>query len=657
MGKDESGRIIRWFGTCTDIDDTKQAQEALRQSEQRLAAELEAMTRLHALSTRLLSADDLGTALDDVLENAIVTSGADFGNIQLYNPQAGALEIVAQRGFRQDFLDHFQTVRVEGGSACAQAMQSGERIIIEDVDLDPAYEPHRQVAAAAGYRAVQSTPLKSRDGSILGMLSTHFRLPQRVSDRDQRLLDLYARHAADLIGRLRSDAALRESEQRFARFMEQLPGLAWIKDLHERYVYANDAAVKVFRCTRDRLYGKTDEQIFPPEAAAQFKANDRQALASETGVQIVETLEHEDGIVHHSLVSKFPILGPEGCPAFVGGMAIDITDRLRAEEVLAESEERFRQLAENIKEVFWMADPQTTEILYISPAYEQVWGQSCRSLYERPRSFLDAVHPDDRERVRVALERHSRGEATDEEYRVVRPDGSLRWVRDRAFPVRDAKGVAYRMVGIAEDITEKKQAEQALREADRRKDEFLAMLAHELRNPLAPIRNALHIMKQPGVSGAVLQEVRDMAERQAQHMARLLDDLLDVSRISRGRIELRKEAVDVAAAIGRTVAAVRPLIEDRRHELTVSLPAGPVRVLADPTRLEQVLTNLLNNAAKYTDPGATSGWPPSGTAARWCCGCGTRASASPRNCCRQSSTCSCRPSAAWTAPRAASASG
>src|SRR5262249_59776101 len=131
------------------------------------------------------------------------------------------------------------------------------------------------------------------------------------------------------------------------------------------------------------------------------KANDRQALASETGVQIIETLEHEDEIVHHSVVSKFPILGPEGNPAFVGGMAIDITDRLRAEAVLAESEQRFRQLAENIKEVFWMGDPQTTKVLYISPAYERVWGRSCRSLYERPRSFLDAAHPDAPARVRV----------------------------------------------------------------------------------------------------------------------------------------------------------------------------------------------------------------------------------------------------------------
>src|SRR5205085_723391 len=142
------------------------------------------------------------------------------------------------------------------------------------------------------------------------------------------------------------------------------------------------------------------------------------------------------------------------------------------------------------------------------------------------------------------------------------------------------------------DVTDRLRAEQALQEADRLKDEFLAMLAHELRNPLAPIRNALYVLKHPEADGGTGPQVLDMAERQVQHMARLLDDLLDVSRISRGKIELRKEIVDVSSVLNRTVEAVRPLIEDRRHELTISLQAGSLRLEADPTRLEQILTNL-----------------------------------------------------------------
>jgi PAS domain S-box-containing protein len=166
---------------------------------------------------------------------------------------------------------------------------------------------------------------------------------------------------------------------------------------------------------------------------------------------------------------------------------------------------------------------------------------------------------------------------------------------DRAFAEELARRAAIAI--------ENAQLYHELREADRLKDEFLAMLAHELRNPLAPIRNSLYVMKQPAANGAMLDQAREMAERQVGHMARLLEDLLDVSRISRGKIELRKEVVEVAPLLGRTAEALRPQVEERCHELTIALPAGALRVEADPARLEQVVTNLLTNAVKYTDPG------------------------------------------------------
>ena len=265
----------------------------------------------------------------------------------------------------------------------------------------------------------------------------------------------------DTTERRQMEQALRDSEERFARFMQFLPGMAWIKDLEGRYVYANDSAFTIFGRPRDVLYGKTDREVFSPEEAAQFTENDHKAAASQTGVQLVETLKHRDGVLHHSIVSKFPILGEDDRPAFVGGIAIDITDRLRAEKVRAESEARFRQLAETIDEVFWMSNIDVTETLYISPAYERIWGRSCESLYEKPGSFLDAVHPDDRERVRAfTLGQLDREEPTEEEYRIVTPSGSVRWIRDRAFPVRDASGRVFRTAGIAADITEKKEAEE-----------------------------------------------------------------------------------------------------------------------------------------------------------------------------------------------------
>lgn len=296
-----------------------------------------------------MSADNLTSALEDVLENAVETCGADFGHIQLLNAQTGALEIVAHRGFQEEFLSHFCSVRMDGGSACARAMKSGERILIEDVQRDPEYEPHRPIASAAGYRAVQATPLKTHHGIIVGMLSTYFQEPHRVSERDQRLLDLYARHAADLIERL--------------------------------------------------------------------------------------------------------------------------------------------------------------------------------------------------------------------------------------------------------------QYEQALRDSDRRKDEFLATLAHELRNPLAPLRNGLQVLKMTGPNEEMAEQARTMMERQLGQMVHLIDDLLDLSRISRGKITLRKERIELAKAIQQAVETSRPAIEQEGHELKIEVPTGPIFVDADITRLAQVFSNLLNNASKYTQRG------------------------------------------------------
>ncbi len=288
----------------------------------------------------------------------------------------------------------------------------------------------------------------------------------------------------------------------------------------------------------------------------------------------------------------------------VAAQAAVALDNARLYGQVQESEQRFRQLAENIREVFWMSDPAKSEILYVSPAYEEVWGRPCVSLYRDPLSFFEAIHPDDREHVRVAsLERQRRGEPSDVEYRVVRPDGSFRWVRDRGFPIRDASGRAYRAVGIAEDVTERRRAADALREADRRKDEFLAMLAHELRNPLAPIRNALHLLKLPGADARVGERARGIMERQVEHMVRLVDDLLDVSRIMRDKIDLRREPIDLATVVARAVETAQPALDAEGHELTVSLPAEPLRLDGDLVRLAQVVSNLLHNAAKYTERG------------------------------------------------------
>ena len=244
--------------------------------------------------------------------------------------------------------------------------------------------------------------------------------------------------------------------------------------------------------------------------------------------------------------------------------------------------------------------------------------------------YLRSIHPHDLPKVTAALD-HALETGADYEadYRIVQADGSLRWVTARGRAERDASGRPLRMPGVLVDITERKrleqdlrvrveelaaanrrkeelltslwESEQKLRDADRRKDEFLATLAHELRNPLAPIRNSLQILKMPRVDAATAQQVKEMMERQVHVLVRLVDDLLDVARVMRGKIELRKEPVDLATVVARAVESVHPLIELQGHRLNVSVSRESLLVNADPVRLAQVVSNLLTNSAKYTE--------------------------------------------------------
>jgi two-component system CheB/CheR fusion protein len=191
----------------------------------------------------------------------------------------------------------------------------------------------------------------------------------------------------------------------------------------------------------------------------------------------------------------------------------------------------------------------------------------------------------------------------DEEYDIVRGDGTTLRLLEYATPLHDEGGRVRGSVAAFVDITARRRAEEELEEANRRKDEFLATLAHELRNPLAPIRNAVQILHLKGPLDRELQWARAVIERQVQLLARLVDDLLDVSRITRGKIELRKERVTLSEVIERALETSRPLLQASDQALTVSLPDEPLRLDVDPTRLSQVLANLLNNAAKYTKAG------------------------------------------------------
>ncbi|WP_170153457.1 PAS domain S-box protein [Roseiarcus fermentans] len=300
----------------------------------------------------------------------------------------------------------------------------------------------------------------------------------------------------------------------------------------------------------------------------------------------------------------------------VGERCWDAVQRAGAEASLRDSEERFRLSFAHASIGFAMTAPDG-RILDANAAQCAITGYSLEEL--RSAVFTELVHPEDRAANLALEEKMFAGEIPGYvlENRVVRKGGDSIWVRKSVSLIRGADDAPRWIVALIEDITTRVEAVEALREADRRKDEFLATLAHELRNPLAPLRSGLDALKRAGADREKATWVRDMMARQVDHLVRLVDDLLEVSRISRGLIELRKEPVDLAQVMNDAVDASRPLIAERRHHLTVSLPSGPLQLEADPTRLAQILINLLNNAARYTEPGGRiemSAWEENGEA-------------------------------------------
>ena len=416
----ENGRFVHTRCFTRDITRRTVAEQALRRSEERLQM--------------ALLAGHMGTWEWDIASDKVQWSA---GLERIHGLAPGAFDGTFEAFQRDIHPDDRQRVL----EAIERAVRDGSEHAIE-------------------YRVVRA------DGS-LAWVEGRGVLMRDQAGQAQRMVGV----CMDVTQRKRAEEAIHESERRFARFTQHLPGLAWIKDLQGRYVYVNDAVAAAFGRAREDVTGRADRDIFPPEVAKQFRDNDRKAIES-GGIETIESLGQPDGLVHHSLVKKFVIPGPDGAPAYIGGIAIDISDRLRME--------------------------------------------------------------------------------------------------------------------------------QALRDSDRRKDEFLAILAHELRNPLAPIHAATQVMRAVGMDDPQLRWARDVIERQARVMSRLVDDLMDVSRITRGKVELRKQRLNLAEVIARAMETARPLLEARRHSVQAHMPPQPLFLLADPTRLEQVFANLLNNAAKYT---------------------------------------------------------
>ncbi|MGH9572274.1 MAG: PAS domain S-box protein [Candidatus Acidiferrales bacterium] len=497
-------KIKYFIAVVEDISARKAAEEQLFQTQLELAntaasrqEEARALAKLNDWTSRLLRTSNLQEGLFSMLGGVMETLGADKGNVQLIEPGRGTLYIAAQCGFQEDFLSFFREVCAVDQSSCGRALTSGERVIIEDIEHDDAYAELRDVARAAGYRAVISVPLLDVDGKPLGMLSTHFRSPHRPSADSLRRLDLYARQAASFIQRCKAEAALRESEARFRGLSERLEtlhaqaelqltqlqqlftnapaGLALLHGPEHRFTFVNSECLRTSRrAAIENLVGKPAREAIPELVSQGYL--DMLDRVYRTGVEYVGTenpvlIETPEG-KSQQIYIDFTIQPVRNASGQIEGLlyhGVEVTAQVAARQAVESSEQRLRlsQAAAGIGS--WEWDP--VHLAVLSDELHEIFGtHQDDTLFTQWRS---RVHPEDRERVFRLMDEGYRSGEIDFEYRFVHPVKGLRWFRSKGRRI----GNQERMFGVVIDVTELKRTEEALQKSEQAQYQLAAIVA------------------------------------------------------------------------------------------------------------------------------------------------------------------------------------
>jgi PAS domain S-box-containing protein len=558
------------IGLCADITDRKQAEEALRESEERF---------------RIMA---------DGCPAAMWVTGPE-GGIQFINRAYRELIGTTYEEVRGDNWQ--RVVHPDDAEGCVGAF---ERAVREHASFRCELRIRR---ADGGWRWVASCaePRFSAGGEFLGHVGLSLDIDERKQNEQASQFQhslIRAIHEVSLDGIL-----VVSDENRIVSHNKTLLEV-WRIPPHEM----PDRDEALLSVCLDRIKNPDSFLKRVQELYAHPEVNDHCELELNDG----RTLER-----YSTSLRSFPlgereagVTSEEG--SYLGRVWFfrDITARKQAEEALQGSEEKFRQLAENIREVFWMMPAAADSVLYVSPAYEQVWGRSCESIYRCPGSWMDAIHPGDRQRAREVYARQIQGERIDSEYRIYTPDGQEKWIRDRAFPIRGEGGELIRVVGIAEDITAWKRYEQELigaREgaetANRAKTRFLANMSHEIRTPMNGVLGMAQLLLTTTLTPEQGEYI-GILQTSGRALLALIDDILDVSKIEARKVVLEKVQFDLPLTVEQTLQVVRVQASSKRLVFRACLsPEIPPVLCGDPHRLRQVLTNLCGNAVKFTDHG------------------------------------------------------
>jgi PAS domain S-box-containing protein len=406
----------------------------------------------------------------------------------------------------------------------------------------------------------------------------------------------------DIQYRRRAEAERDAAARLLRNFIEAVPGVVYAKDRQGRLLLANQGTADLVGQPLDAIVGRTDLEFLDDKLeAAVITANDQRIMSSGTPEMIEEAVRQPDGTSRWWLSSKAPLRDEAGAVVGLIGASIDITDRKRAMEELRDRERELQTLADTIPDVLVRFDRELRHV-FVNAAVERASGRPRADFVGRTNRELGM--PESLcERWDAALLAVFDGRKNGEiEFEFDSAQGR-RLFCARLAPEVGADGRVEHVVSVVTDITAERTAEQSLRDEGRRKDEFLATLAHEWRNHLAPVRNSVQLLERLGVATGHAARAIAILERQVGHMIRLVDDLMDVARIGQGKVGLALRELDLRASIESAIEASRPQLDAARHQLEVEFPESAVTVHADPTRLVQVFVNLLNNAAKYTPPG------------------------------------------------------
>jgi PAS domain S-box-containing protein len=484
-------------------------------------------------------------------------------------------------------------------------------------------ERHLFLLERLGPRSTIIVPLIAR-GRILGALSLSLTEEgRRYTPSDLALAEELAYRAALAIDNARlyeqaqraraeaQEAARRQEES--AALVDALlasapVGISFL-DRNLRYLRMNDVMARINGVDPATVLGRALGEVIP-DLAPRLEPFYRRVLETGeplVGLEVSGETAAAPGVKRHFLVNYYPIRSRQGPPAGVGAAVVEITERKRAEVALRDLNQTLQALIRACPLAIMVLDSEDGTVRLWNPAAERIFGWTEAEVLGRP---LPVTLGQTQQELRGNLRRVVSGGVTQGyETRRQRKDGAPVEISLWTAAVPDPQGPA-RVMALVADIGVRRQLERELErrleelaEADRRKDEFLAMLAHELRNPLAAISNAGLVLGERRGGDSRSEELLGVIGRQIRHLSRLVDDLLDVSRFTHGRIELRKAPVELAPVVAGAVETARPLIEARGHTLSTSLPGEPLWLEADATRIEQVVANLLNNAAKFTEPG------------------------------------------------------